>query len=292
MNVRKTSAWCALSIGLVALACANEPPAGSTDVDHPKTHAVVTVDRNDPATDAPGSASAIARFVSVPAFSDPNHVLLAAGATVELPAPDTCQASDAQDDLEPPLPSQGPVEFVEAGDVAIQAAGSQTPLVPHVFPTVGAFASGVLYTTRDRTSSALPSAVPYVVSATGSPSVGSIRLTTDAPLSPSGIMVAEAPLRELSEVHTGRTIDLAWAAGDASDLVYVELLAYDGSPSVLCTFHDEAGTGTIAGDAFSGAGAGRIAVHRLRTRHFDGPGSPPSEIRFDFQVGASIDFVK
>jgi hypothetical protein len=291
MNVRKTSAGC-FGAGLAALACANEPPTGSTDVDHPKTHAVVTVDRNDPAADAPGSASAIARFVSVPAFSDPNRVLLAAGATIELPVPDTCQASDAQEDLEPPLPSQGPVEFVEAGDVAISAAGSQTPLVPHVFPTVGAFASGVLYTTRDRASSALPSAVPYVVSVTGSPSVGSLHLATDAPHAPSGILVADAPLRELSEVHTGHAIELAWNPGEASDLVYVELLAYDGSPSVLCTFHDEAGAGTIAGDAFAGGGAGRIAVHRLRARHFDAAGAPPSEIRFDFQVGAAIEFLK
>ena len=291
MTVRITSAWC-VATGFAALACANEPPPGSTDTDHPKTHAVVTVDRNDPATDAPGSASAIARFVSVPAFSDPNRVLVAAGATIELPVTDTCQASDAQEELEPPVASQGPVEFVEAGDVAITAAGSQTPLVPHVFPTVGAFASGVLYTTRDRASSALPSAVPYVVSATGGASMGSIHLVTDAPRTPSGILVAEAPLRELSEVHTGHPIDLAWAPGEASDVVYVELLAYDGSPSVLCTFHDEAGTGTIAPDAFSGVGAGRIAIHRLRSRRFDAVGTTPSEVRFDFQVGAAIEFVK
>jgi hypothetical protein len=255
---------------------------------------VVTVDRNDPATDAPGSASAseIARFVSVPAFSDPSRVLLAAGATIELPPPEGCRSSDAQDDLEPPAPSQGPVEFVEAGDVAIAAAGSQTPLVPHVFPTVGAFASGVLYTTRDRASSALPSAVPYVVTVSGSSWMGSLHLGTDAPRSPAGVLVAEAPLREVSEVHTGHAIDLSWTPGEASDLVYVELLAYDGSPSVLCTFHDEAGAGTVLADAFVGAGAGRLAVHRLRAHRFDAPGTPPTEIRFDFQVGASVEFVK
>lgn len=291
MNVRNTSAAC-FAAGLAAMACANEPPTGSTEVDHPKTHAVVTVDRNDPAADAPGSASAIARFVSVPAFSDPNRVLLAAGATIELPLPETCRSSDAQDDLEPPAPSQGPVEFVEAGDVAISAAGIQTPLVPHVFPTVGAFASGVLYTTRDRASSALPSAVPYLVAVTGSPSVGALRLTTDAPHAPAGILVAEAPLREVSEVHTGHSIELTWNPGEASDVVYVELLAYDGSPSVLCTFRDEAGSGTVSADTFTGAGAGRLAVHRLRARHFDASGMPPSEVRFDFQVGAAVEFVK
>src|SRR6185295_10856077 len=120
MNVR-FSLW-ALGGSALALACANEAPTGSTDGDHGKTHVVVSVDRTTSALDAPGSASAIARFVSVPAFSDPGRVLAAAGATVELPALDTCQASGTQEDIEPPLPSQGPVELLEAGDVVISAA--------------------------------------------------------------------------------------------------------------------------------------------------------------------------
>jgi hypothetical protein len=38
---------------------------------------------------------------------------------------------------------------------------------------------------------------------------------------------------------------------------------------------------------FTGAGAGRLALHRLRARSFEA-----SEMRFDFQVGAPVEFAK
>ncbi len=74
--------------------------------------------------------------------------------------------------------------------------------------------------------------------------------------------------------------------------MYAELLAYDGSPSVICTFRDEAGAGAVPGDAFAGVGAGRLALHRVRSRHFEGGAAPTSEMRFDFQVGSSVEFLK
>ena len=64
----------------------------------------------------------------------------------------------------------------------------------------------------------------------------------------------------------------------------------DGSQSVLCTFRDEAGAGTIPADAFAGTGTGRLALHRVRTRHIEGGNNPSSDVRFDFQVGAAVDF--
>lgn len=284
--------WLGLSLG--ALACANEPPTSTVDGEHAKTQVVITVDRTDPASvdgEGSASASAIARFVSVPAFSDATRALSAAGASLYLPAIDTCQQSDVQDDLEAPT-SQGAVEFVEAGDVSIAAAGNVTPLVPHAFPTVGGIASGVLYTTRDRASSALPSSVPYVVSATGSESVPTLRAVGDAPRTPSGVQLGGAPLKDVTEVHTGRAIDLAWTPGEGGDVVYAELLAYDGSPSIVCTFRDDAGIGTVPAEAFAGAGTGRISVHRVRSRHFDAGSAPSGEMRFDFQVGAAVEFAK
>jgi hypothetical protein len=291
--VPRTSILLCLGLGFAAAACANEPPASGGDGERSKTQAVVTVDRTEPLSlDSPGSASAIARFVSVPAFSDPARVLGAAGAALDLPQVDTCQASDGQDELEPPLPSLGAVEFVEAGDVIISAAGAATPLVPHAFPTVGGFASGVLYTTRDRTSSALPAAAAYALSATGSSLVPTLRAAANAPRSPAAILLGGATLREVGEVHTGRPIELSWTPGEATDIVYAELFAYDGSPSVVCTFRDEAGAGTVPADSFAGAGTGRLALHRVRSRHFDGGAAPSGEMRFDFQVGTSVEFAK
>ncbi|HEX4475573.1 MAG TPA: hypothetical protein VH142_10880 [Polyangiaceae bacterium] len=280
-------------LGLGAAACANEPPTASADGDVGRTQAVVTIDRTDPASlDALGSASAVARFISVPAYLDPSRVLIAAGATLDLPPFDGCSSSDSPDELAPPLASQDPVEFVEAGDVAIHAADSVSSLVPHAFPTVGSFASGVLYTTKDREASALPTGVPYLVSASGSTSVSALHLTADAPPSPSDIQVAGVALRDVTEVKTSSPLELKWAAGEPSDVVYVELLAYDGSPSILCTFRDETGQGTISADTFNGAGNGRLALHRVRSRHVDGGASPSGDIRFDFQVGASVEFAK
>jgi len=289
MLSRTSLPWC-LGVGLLAFACANEPPTTGSDTERSKPLALVTVDRSDPATaDAQGNASAVARFLSVPAFSDPSRTLSAAGAVLDLPAPDTCQGSDSQDGIEP---AQATVELLEAGDVTLAAPGSSTPLVPHAFPTVGGFASGVLYTTRDRASDALPSDSPYTVSTTGSASVPPIRAIAEAPRVPSGIEVDRVALGDVTEVHTGRTVELRWAPGDDTDVVYAELLAYDGSPSVVCTFRDEAGTGAVPAEAFTGTGTGRLALHRLRTRHIDGGAAPSSEMRFDFQVGTSVDFVK
>jgi len=288
----KSRAWLGLAFGLTAVGCAIDPPMASGTEEQGKAYALITVDRSDPALpDAEHSASAIARFVTVPAFSDPARALVAAGATLDIPAPDTCQVSGGQEGLEALLPSQGPVEFLEAGDVSISASGSVTPLVPHAFPTVGGFASGVLYTTRDR-SGALPSAVPYAVSASGSSSVSTLRAVADAPASPEDVRLGGTLLGESSEVRTSRAIDLSWTAGKNTDVVYAELLAYDGSPSVLCTFHDEAGTGVIPAETFSGTGGGRIALHRVRSRHFEGTAAPAGDVRFDFQVDAPVEYAK
>jgi len=85
---------------------------------------------------------------------------------------------------------------------------------------------------------------------------------------------------------------VTWTAGDPADLIYAELFAYDGSTSVLCTFRDESGAGTITAEAFAGVGNGRIALHRVRLRHLDSTSGPSTDVRFDFEVGAAIDFTR
>jgi hypothetical protein len=281
------------AVVLAAVAC-NEAPQPVSDAEQTRTYLAVAIDRTDPALvdSTVGSASAIARFVSIPAYSDSGRVLSAVGAALELPAPDTCATGSTQENAEPPLTLQEPIEFLEAGDVALASSGTSTPLVPHAFPTVGAFASGVLYTTRDRTANALPQGVPYVVTASGSASVSTVRVEADAPPSLAGVEIAGTPIKDVTEIRTGAPVTLAWTAGDPSDLVYMELLALDGSSSLVCTFHDDAGVGTVASDAFSGTGAGRIAIHRVRTRHVDSGAVPTGEVRFDFQVGSAVEFAK
>lgn len=280
-----------LALGALAFACANEAPTVVDGGERAKTLAVITVDRSDPASpDSPGSASAIARFVSVPEFSDASRLLVASGALSELPALGTCQAAEAQDELEGSTALLGPVEFVEAGEVSLAASGVTTPLVPHAFPAVGTFASGVLYTTRDRESSALPSGVPYVVSVTGSADVASLKTEAEAPPVPAQVRIGGADLAEIDVLRTDRALDVTWERGLAADLIYVELLSYDGSPTTVCTFADQAGTGTVPARAFAGVGGGRVAVHRLRQRHIGPAATSAGEIRFDFQVGVAVEF--
>lgn len=279
-----------LALGLFAFACASEAPTAPSE-EQARSYSVISVDRNDPAsTDSAGSASAVARFISLPAFASTARALQVAGAALDLPAVDTCQGSDAPD-LAPPPAKQDPLELMEAGDVTIDAAGTVTPLVPHAFPSVGTFASGVLYATRDRASSALPAGVTYSVAASGSPQLGPIRLVAEAPQVPSQISVSSVALKDVTEIHTAKPIELSWQAGALGDVVYAELLADDGSPSMVCAFRDDAGAGSVPADAFTGTGPGRLALHRLRVQRFE-PGSPTSELRFDFQVGAPVEYAK
>jgi hypothetical protein len=227
--------------------------------------------------------------VSVPEFSDASRLLIASGALFELPALGTCQLAESQDELDGNA-LLGPVEFVEAGEVTLAASGVTTPLVPHAFPAVGTFASGVLYTTRDRESSALPSAVPYLVSVTGSPVMVAVHTQAEAPPVPAHVRVGGADLGDIDVVRTDRAIDLSWERGAPADVVYIELLSYDGSPTTVCSFSDQVGTGSIAAGTFAGTGGGRIALHRLRQRHIGAANAAVGEIRFDFQVGASVEF--
>jgi hypothetical protein len=278
-----------LVLGLLATACASGAPSAPTE-EQARSYAVVSVERTDPASgDATGNASAVARFISVPAYSEASRALQVAGVALALPAMGTCQSSDSHEDLEPPPASQDPVELVEAGDVTIDVAGTVTPLVPHAFPSVGTFASGVLYSTRDRESAALPSGVPYVVGASGSTSLSALHLAVDAPHAPTGITVSGTALKDLGDLFSAHALELSWQPGDPGDVVYVELMAYDGSPSLTCTFADERGAGTVPSDTFTGLGGGRIAVHRLGVRRGSGA---DNEVRFDFQVGAAVEFVK
>src|SRR5438093_1450275 len=84
---------------------------------------------------------------------------------------------------------------------------------------LGTVACGVLYTTRDRAAGALPEAVPYVVTATGSASVSNVHVEADAPPALAGVEVSGTPIKDIAEVRTGAPIALAWAPGDAPDLV-------------------------------------------------------------------------
>ncbi|MBM4364164.1 MAG: hypothetical protein FJ104_15905, partial [Deltaproteobacteria bacterium] len=162
-------------------------------------------------------------------------------------------------------------------------------LLPHAFPTVGAYASGVLYATRDRATEALPRGATYHVAVSGSAEVPPLALQVEAPDAPAEPRVDGADLRELGSLRGGRPLEVEWTPGDPSDLVFVELLSLDGQLNLVCSFPDEAGAGTVPAITGPASGAARIALHRVRTRRFAEGAARVSEVRFDFSVGRTVD---
>lgn len=280
--------------GAIAIGCTTTVPDYTPDADTGTTHAVVTIERSESALEADSvRADALAQFVSIPAYTEPDSALRVAGVVNDLPEADHCASGADFGQLEEPLSTFGPIEFLEAGEVTLSPDRSvATSLSPHAFPTVSDFASGVVYTTRDRDAAALPAAVPYRVTVGGSYAVPAIDVVGSAPGVPGAVTVSGVPLEEVVEVAVTDPIDLTWQVGEPGDLVYVELLDRDNASSVVCVFHDEEGAGTVPEASFSTLGPGRLSMHRLRISQFDTDGLSKGELRFDFEITTPVDFVE
>lgn len=283
-----------LSLGLTAvvhLACTSEVPNYTPDADTGSRHAVISVERIETAdTDGAVSADAFAQFVRVPAQAEPAKVLATTGIVRTLPAVDTCASSEDFEEFSGPMTTLGPVEFLEVGNVSITANGATTVLAPHAFPTVSDFASGVVYATRDLSAEPLPAAVPYAIRTDGSAVVSALRVQGDAPSTLDQITVNGVPIFEVDELSVKKPLDLTWAVGESTDLVYAELTMMDGGPNLLCAFRDDAGAGTIPADTFAATGSGSIAVHRARAQTFDQTSFDTADLYFDFQQSATVEF--
>ncbi len=79
-------------------------------------------------------------------------------------------------------------------------------------------------------------------------------------------------------------------AGSVGDMILVEISSGDGALSNVCAFRDESGAGTVP--AVGTPGSGRIALHRVRSSRFDAPGLDFGELRFDFEVAATVTFTE
>jgi hypothetical protein len=97
-------------------------------------------------------------------------------------------------------------------------------------------------------------------------------------------------LSELAELVSSEPLYLTWSPGAPGDIVLVEVSSGDGAVSSACAFRDEHGAGTVP--ALGLAGAGRIALHRVRTTSFDTSGLDLGELRFDFEVAAGVTFTE
>jgi hypothetical protein len=93
-------------------------------------------------------------------------------------------------------------------------------------------------------------------------------------------------LAELGALRASVPVELHWTAGASGDLVYVTLESE--ADSTLCAYRDDAGRGTLPGSSVAAPGAATLSLHRLRATQFTSAGLGRGELRFDFEVSASI----
>jgi hypothetical protein len=250
------------------VACGGAEPAPA---DEPASlQAVLSIERVEDASRAEtssertSSASAMAQFVVLPADADPHESLDAAGLRAQLPERRGCaeaasdgalRSGDAQ-----AFPEQ--LELLEAGDVSIRADGTLTRLALNLFPPSGS-ASGVIYTTPDQ-SAPLPPGASYSITATGSEAIPPLDIQQDAPGALRDVTVGGVPLERATALVAGQPLDVTWSEGDVADRVFVELTGAESS--VLCSFADDEGSGSVPGALMSklGSESVRLAIHRVR----------------------------
>jgi hypothetical protein len=276
---------------LGAVACSATADPYTADADSGSTHALISVERSTTLgeLEAP-RAAALAGFVRVPPIVDPKSVMNLVGLGLELPAAGQCARAARTPDATTPLAPLGRVEFLEAGDVTLNAGGAATVLAPRAFPTVTDLVSGVVYTTRDRSAERLPAGERYALRTEGALAIPPLAISERAPAALEGVTIGGLPLAEVSSIVTARPIDLTWNVGEAGDVVYVELTSGDGAVSTLCAFRDDAGAGTVPPGAHDTFGAGSLELHRARSREFVGAGINRGELRFDFELVARVTF--
>ncbi len=260
------------------------------DADTGSTHAMIAVKRTVVLdNDGASQADALAGFVHIPASVDAGEVLNLLGLALDLPETGRCSERNRNRHGTTPLTPMAAVEFVEAGQVAITAETASTTLAPHAFPTVTDLISGVVYASRDRAAEPLPPEARYLVSASGSLGVSGFDAEGFAPSPLEGVTVDGLPLAELDVVSTRGPIYMTWDVGTPGDLVYVELISFDGS-SVVCSFRDETGIGTIPENAFSSPGEGRVSIHRVHVDPFSSADIQTGSLRFDFELSTAVSF--
>ncbi len=271
-----------LGVALLSLGCSAELEQYTTDAETGTTHALVTVERSSQ-MDGSERAGALASFVQLPAEADARLVLENVGLRLALPPLGQCRSGLGERPR-----YAGRVELVEAGNVSLWADSQLTNLAPHAFPTVTDVVSGVVYASRDVSADPFPVDQDYTLKVSGD--LADFEVTRGAPSQLSAVAIGGVPLSDLDAVSVGQEIDLTWAVGSPSDIVWVELSGKSGT-STVCAFRDDLGFGTVPAGAVAHTGSGRLSLHRLRVLEFTAPGVTLGELRFDFELQSAINFV-
>lgn len=282
------------SLGVVVGGC-SAPVAEADDITSATgstTEAIVLVERSA----AEGEfvqTNVSAKFMRLAPGADPDVAeRVVGGSWLELPAAGECVALTpfAAAEEADALSALGSIELLDVGDLSIQTGTTRMPLATRAFPDVGAFVSGVFYTSRDAQSD-LPAPARYVLESTGSGTLNPFSIEAEAPSAPERVRLFDTALAEGVVFEEGTAATLRWSASEApavGDVVYVDLTAPSGT-GVRCTFNDS-GEGVIPASVLGkktwGALPATVAlsVHRLRQGGFAAAGIDAGELRFDLSV--------
>jgi len=251
------------------------------------------------------SAEAIARFIQ--ASSIDLRILSATGFNQDVPALGTCAAPSRQP-ITTSFANVEEVRLLDVGEVILatraQERAEVVSLAPQAFPSVSGFASGVVYTSRDRSAAALPSGAEYEINVSGTSELPSFALRGSAPHELTEITLGGEPFESVTEVDVRSPLDVTWKVGHPDDRVLVDLVEIQsGGLSARCAFADDLGAATITTDVMGDlAGEGRVVLHRLRSTKTPlgdviaagspqpGPAGSTVSLDFDFQTGIVVDF--
>jgi hypothetical protein len=274
-------------LGLLLLASACDQP-GAVEPEATRTHALLRIERSAQAGGQPEpSGNAFAAVVRVPELADPEPLLRLSGKTPNLPGAGQCLTTNHERDAVA-ASDLARAEFLDAGDVLVGANDAQTLLAPRALPLE---VLGKVYTSRDRDSAPLPSGAGYLLKTTGSDQLPSLELRVQAPDELHDVAVAGGELSGLSSLSGADEVPITWRAGDARDLVYVEVMGSPDAGSLgVCAFRDADGRGKLPRGLFGASGAGSLSFHRLREVAADVPALDGAEVRFDFALTAQVSY--
>lgn len=273
---------------LLGSACAGDPTAAEEPVPT-TTHALLRIERSalvGAEDDATGKA--FAGVVRVAETTDPEPLLRLSGNGLTLPALGQCAVPSRERSL--PGSDVGRAEFLSLGEVLLQASDAKTLLAPRAFPSPQADVSGVVYTSRDQASEPLPGAAAYFLQTSGSEQLPALELRVQAPELLSEVSAGGAALGQLEWLSTAVETPISWRPGDGRDVVYVEVAGEEAGTLGVCAFRDADGQGTLPLGLFGASGPGSLAFHRLREVAAEVRALDAAEIRFDFELAASLSF--
>jgi hypothetical protein len=283
-----------LIISVCAAACSSSSVDDGRTAEHipSLTHAVVTMQRSTATNSSqPDQANVLVSVLRVPVTLDSRGVTRLLGLTPAYPDPGQCERVDyARPTTNAIVPLQH-VELLDVGDVTLIAGASRSLLVRQAFPTISDFMSGVVYTTRDLSSSMVPPSSAYTVIGRGGTGLPGFVIQTNAPRELSGIAIDGLELGSVTRLTRGGGVDITWVPGDPHDKILVELTSPDRPSTVTCAFDDTTGHGYLTSDVLLSRGTLRVEIHRVRAATPTTANLDRTSVSFDYSVDHLVEVV-